>query len=110
MDVIERSGISRAVREKNSIRLHRQNIFGLGRGRDNRGLKSTLPESAENIQLDAIVEGNDPEPGGRQFLKNLSILEHSIRFLTLSFDYCPGAAQPVLRVPFVNPRSSDLLD
>src|SRR6516162_5879932 len=105
MDVIKRSGISRAVGKKNPIWLHRQNIFGLGRGRDNRGLKSTLPEPAENIQLDAIVEGNDSEPGGRQFLKNLSVLEHFIGFLTLSFDNCPDAAQPVLRVPFVNPGS-----
>src|SRR6267378_6929108 len=48
--------ISRAVGQKNAIRVKCEHFFGCGCGRDNGNAESALPERSQNVTFHSIIE------------------------------------------------------
>src|SRR6202034_1452551 len=57
--VRDRLGIARAVREKNSVRLQREDVFGGGFCRDYGHVAAVVDEKAQDVLLDAVIVRND---------------------------------------------------
>ena len=57
--VRDRFGIAGTIREKDAVRLERENIFGGSFRRDDGDVAAVVDEEAENILLDAVVVGDD---------------------------------------------------
>ncbi len=55
----DRLGIAGAVREKNAVRLQRENIFGGSFRRNDGDVAAVIHEKAQNILLDAEIVGDD---------------------------------------------------
>ncbi len=56
-----RRRIARAVRQEHAVRLQRQDVFGRGRRRHHRHLAAGRGEQAQDVALDAVVDGDDME-------------------------------------------------
>ena len=52
-------GVARAVRQEHAIGVHRQNVFSTCRGGDDRDRAADGGEAAQDIALDAEVDGDD---------------------------------------------------
>src|SRR5205823_10490472 len=91
--VIERSGVARAVRQKNSVGIEGQHFFSRCACRDDGHLEALLPKQAQNIFLYPVVVCGNSEADWWQGSSSLSVR----RFLDR-----PWRAEFVLGVPAIN--------
>ena len=59
MRIWQRGGISRTVRQKNSVGIERQHFFRSRRCRDNSNCEAFLAQQAQDVFLDAIIVRRD---------------------------------------------------
>src|SRR6476646_11249694 len=90
--VIERSGITWAVRQKNSVGIEGQHFLSRCPSGDDGDLEALLPKQAQNIFLNSVVVCGDSEAGWWQGSSSLSVR----RFLNR-----PWRAEFVLRIPAI---------
>src|SRR6059058_3950412 len=86
----QRFRITRAVRQKNAIRIEREHLFGCGCGRENGDTESALPERSQNVAFHSIIEGNNTTTDWRKDL--ITVLQR------------PFLAQLIIRIPLKNIR------
>ena len=93
--VVQRGGIARAVAEEDAVRLHRQQIGGRRRGREDPDLAAVRGQTAQDVALHAQIVGGDAQRTHRAPLR-----------LHLE----PGGGLVVLGAPVERRRASDRAD
>ena len=102
--------IARAVREKNAVRVGRERLVRRRRGGENPHLKAVLAQPAQDVGLQAEVEGRDPVRHRRQWREIIFSGEGRRAGRALALDERPLAAELVFGVPIVGLGAGDLLD